>query len=239
MAKIPLVDAFVYVEGFDFTGLSNQGQLTPEVEQLDATTFGGSGWKEVSGGLKTTQFEGAGYFEQLDKAVDKELYDSLGSSGKLAMFGASEVATQPGYMWRGAQSAYNVGGAVGELAAWNMTLAGADKYGVIRGQLAKARGSHAGTGVVGSVLSLGTVPAGKRVYFGVQVFTAGTTITLQLQSDDASGFASATTRGTLGPITAKGGYFLAVDGPFTDTHWRVNASAITGSFDIAAFVGIQ
>ena len=238
MPKIALVDAFVYVDGFDFTGVSNSANLTPEVDQLDSTTFGGSGWKEVSGGLKTSSFEGAGYFEQLDKAVDKELFDALGSSEKLAMFGASEVATQPGYMWRGTQAAYNLGGAIGELAAWNMTLGGADRYGVIRGQLAKARGSHSATGVVGSVLSLGAIPSGKRVFLGVQVFAPGTTVTLKLQSDDASGFASATDRGTLGPITAKGGYLLAVDGPITDTHWRVNASAITGTFDLAAFVGV-
>ncbi len=239
MPKIALVDAFVYVDGFDFTGLTNSATLTPDVDTLDSTTFGGGGWKEVSGGLKTTQFESAGFFEKLDKAVDKELYDALGASGKLAMFGASEVATQPGYMWRGAQSTYNVGGAVGELAAWNMTLAGADRYGVIRGQLAKPRGSQSATGVVGSVLALGAIPAGKRVFLGVQVFTAGTSVTLKLQSDDSSGFASATDRGTLGPITAKGGYLLAIDGPITDTHWRVNASAITGSFDLAAFVGVQ
>lgn len=238
MPKLAFVDAFIYVNGFDFTGLSNTAQLTPDVETLDATTFGGDGWKEVAAGLRTSQFEAGGFFEELNKAVDKELFDTLGKSGHLAFFGAAETATQPAYMWAGTKSNYVLGGAVGELAPWSMVLAGADRYGVIRGQLAKPKGSQAATGVLGSVLSLGAVASGKRVYLGVQVFTAGTSITLKLQSDDTSGFASPTDRGTLGPITTAGTYFLPVDGPITDTHWRVNATAITGTFEVAALVGI-
>lgn len=238
MAKIALLDACIYVEGYDFTSDSNSAILTADVDTLDATTFGGSGWKEVTGGLKNTSFELGGVFDKANKNADAESFSGLGDSGKLAMMSAAEVNTHPAYMWRGAKTNYASGGSAGELAAFNLTMSGADKYGVARGQFAKVRGSQSATGVAGSVLSLGAPTSDQRVFAGIQVFSVGTTITAQLQSDTGSGFASPTTQGTLSAITAKGGYTVALDGPFTgETHWRWNISAITGTFDIAAFIG--
>jgi hypothetical protein len=240
MPKIALLDACVYIEGYDFTGDAKSAMLSPDVDTLDATTFGGNGWKEVTGGLKTTSFEMGGVFDQANKNADFEAFTGLGDSGKLAMFAASEVETQPGYMWKGTKTAYDLGGSVGDLFPFNLKMEGADRYGVIRGPIAKVRGNAAATGVVGSVLNLGAPIAGQRVYVGLQVFSAGTTLTAKLQSDTASNFPSSTDRGTLGPITTKGGYFLAVDGPFSgETHWRLNISAITGTFNLAAIIAVQ
>lgn len=240
MAKIALLDACIYVEGYDFTSDSNSAVLTMEVDQLDATTFGNDGWKGVTGGLKTTSFQLGGIFDNANKAADAQSFSGLGDSGKLAIFSASEVETHPAYMWKGAKTNYSHGGNVGEVYPFSLTMSGADQYGVARGQLAKTRGNVNATGLLGSVLSLGAPVEGERVFAGIQVFSAGTTLTAEIQSDSSSGFASPTTRGTIGPITAAGGYFLAIDGPFSgETHWRVNVSAITGTFDVAAFLAVD
>lgn len=239
MAKIALLNACIYVEGYDFTSDLNSAVLTAEVDALRADTFGGDGWSEVTGGLKTTSFELGGYFDNANKSADAESFTGLGDSGKLVIFSASEVETHPAYMWKGAKTAYAHGGQVGEVYPFNLTMSGADRYGVARGQLAKTRGNVSATGILGSVLSLGAPAAGQRVYAGIQVFSAGTTMTAEIQSDSASNFASPTTRGTLGPITAKGGYFTTIDGPFSgETHWRLNLSAITGTFNVAAFLAV-
>ncbi len=240
MTKIALLDACIYVEGYDFTSDSTSAVLNAEVEQLDATTFGGSGWKEVTGGLRTTSFEVGGVLDLANKNADAESFGDLGNSGKLAMYSAAEVETHPGYMWKTTKTNYDIGGATGELAAFTLAMNGADRYGVIRGQIAKARGTVNATGVLGSVLSLGAPTSDQRIFAGLQVFSPGTTITVQLQSDSASNFASPTTQGTIGPITTKSGTLLVVDGPKSgETHWRLNISAITGSFNVAGFIGIQ
>jgi hypothetical protein len=137
---------------------------------------------------------------------------------------------------------YSTFGDVGDLMPYALDLSGSNTVGMVRGQVAKAKGSVAATGVLGSVLNLGAPIAGQYVYAVLHVFgTPGTTITVQVQSDDSSGFASATTRGTIGPITTAGGTWLArVAGPFSgETHWRMNVSAITGTFTVAGAIGVQ
>jgi hypothetical protein len=72
------------------------------------------------------------------------------------------------------------------------------------------------------------------------VFSAGTTITVQVQSDDNAGMSSPTTVATIGPITVVGGTWMTpIAGPITDTYYRMNVSAITGTFSVAGAIGIR
>jgi hypothetical protein len=73
---------------------------------------------------------------------------------------------------------------------------------------------------------------------------AGTapSITVSVESDDASGFASATTRLTFDAATAVGGQILRTDGSaITDTWWRVawTIAGTTPSFLFASVLGIR
>src|SRR5690606_8311913 len=110
---------------------------------------------------------------------------------------------------------------------------------IVRGQLAKATGSVDSTGPLGSVLNLGQAASGQHVYASLHVFAAGTTITVLVESDDSADFASPTTQATIGPITARGGTWVTSAGPITDTHYRLNVSAVTGTFTVAAALAVH
>lgn len=242
MAKFALLNAFCFAGGYDFTGDTNQIQLTVEAETLDVTTFGSGGWTENVGGLKTSSLELAGYWDAGTGTVDPEAFAALTAGDVVHTVGAAATETQPVYGFLASRYGYTLGGEIGQAAPFSLTSQGASAYGMVRGQLAKAKGSVAATGVLGSVLNLGAPTATQRVYAGLHAFgTPGTSLTVQVQSDDSAGMASPTTRGTLGPVTTAGGSWLApVAGPFTgETHWRFNVSAITGTWTVAGFIAVQ
>lgn len=239
MAVEALLDAFAYVAGHDFTTDTNQGQLNNSAAALDATTFGSNGWQENAYGLKSFDFAYSGFWQSaLADAVDVEAFGDIAVE-RPHTWGLKEVEGSPAFMFNAAKTAYNIGGEVGPLAPFSLQSNGTDKYGAIRGQLAKAKGAMNATGLLGSVVNLGAVAANQYLYATFHIFTAGTTATIQVQSDDNGGMASPTTVATIGPLTARGGTFMArVAGPITDTFYRFNVSAITGAFVAAGAIGI-
>jgi hypothetical protein len=93
---------------------------------------------------------------------------------------------------------------------------------------------------LGTGYQLGAVAATQYLYGALHIFTAGTTITVVLESDDNAGFSSATTRATLGPLTTTGGTWATrVAGAITDDYYRFRVTAITGTFSVAGSAGIK
>lgn len=241
MPPLVLTDAFAYVAGHDFTGDSNSIMLPMAAEDLDATTFRSGGWRERAGGLKSHELSLSGFWQAGAGEMDPDAFNDLGVAARAHTIGPDETEGSVAYLFRAGKFSYQLLGEVGQLAPFELKSQGTNGEGVIRGQLAKAMGDVSATGQLGSVLNLGAPAAGQSVYCAVHVFAAGTTITLKLQSDTASGFPSATDRATIGPITAAGGTWMtplpgAIAG---ETHWRLNVTAITGTFTIAAAIGVQ
>lgn len=240
MSELALIDAFAYVAGHDFTTDTNQLQLSGQAAQLDATTFGSQGWMENAYGLKSYDFNMQGFWQSAAAdSVDDESFGDLNVS-RVHTFGPNEVETNPAYIFNAAKSNYKLlDGGVGALAGFTLASVGQDAFGVVRGQLAKAKGAMNATGLLGSGVNLGAVPAGQYLYATLHIFTAGTTATVQVQSATSGAFAGPTLRGTIGPVTARGGTWLTrVAGPITDTWFRFNVSAITGAFVAAGAIAI-
>lgn len=234
-----LLNAGLYVAGHDFTTDTNEGTLTLEAAVLDKTTFGSDGWMENVAGLKTLGFSYSGHWQSdISDAVDPEAFGDF-TVERAHTWTLDEVELEPAWLFNAAKTGYTLGGEVGPIAPFQLTSSATDKYGAIRGQLAKAKGAANTVGALGSVAQLGAVAADQFLYATFHVFTAGTTLTVQVQSDDAIGMGSPTTRGTIGPLTARGGTFMArVPGPITDTFYRFNISAVTGAFVAAGAIGI-
>lgn len=240
MALISLTDAFCYAAGGDWTGQSNNLTLGVDVAQLDKTTFASGGWQESAGGLKTTSFNLAGFWDvTFDNVAQLELGQGLLITQPYTV-GPSEVEGDPAYMFQARRGQYTAGGQVGELKPFTLQSYGADGRGVVRGQLAKAKGSVSATGALGSGVNLGAVSSTQFLYAAFHLFApVGTTITVQVQSDDNSGFTTPTTVATIGPLTVGGGTWMTpVAGAITDTWYRFNVSAITGTFSVAGALGI-
>lgn len=234
-----LLNAEVYVDGHDFTGDTNQATAQADAAALDATTYGSNGWTENAYGLKTVQFSMSGFWQSAaSDAVDPDSFGDI-AVPRAHTFSETGVETDPAWLFNAAKSSYSLGGSVGVLAPFTLACTATDKFGLVRGQLAKTKGAMNATGLLGSVVQLGAVGAAQYLYATFHIFTAGTTATVQLQSDDNAGFSSPTTVATLGPLTTRGGTFMTrVAGPITDTYYRFNVSAITGAFVAAGAIGI-
>lgn len=241
MAPIALTAANIWVGGHDFTGDSNKLLLSAESDALDATTFASAGWKEFIGGLKKVESSLAGFWSSATSdSVDSEAFANLGTGGEVFTASPTGTALDAAYMYQATKLKYEIGDEVGKLAPYSLEMAGSNTVGMVRGQIAKGRGSVSGTGATGSPVQLGAVASGKYLYASLHIFgTPGTTITVKIQSDNASNFPSATDVVTIGPITTAGGTWVTrTAGPITDDWFRFNITAITGTFVIAGAIGI-
>lgn len=229
-----------YVAGYDFTGDSNTATLQIDAAVLDKTTFGSNGWTEVAAGLRSTAFALGGFWQSdTDQAVDPQAFAALGAS-KAVTLTPTGVEGEVAYLFQAMGSQYALGGAVGDLAPFTLQTVGSDGQGAVRGALLKSRGTVSATGATGTGVQLGAVGATQYLYGAFHVFSAGTTVTVVLESDDNSGFTSATTRATFGPITTSGGTWATrVAGAITDDWYRLRITAITGSFIVAGSAGIK
>ena len=240
MSVYALTNAYAFVAGYDFTSDSNNLALSTEVEAKDVTPYG-PGWRSFIGGLKSTAFDMAGFWQSAaSQAVDPESFAGLGTADQVFTFGTSAVEGDPAFMWQGMEASYGVGGTVGDVAPYSLKAVGSNGQGAVRGKLAKARGNASATGQLGTGFEISAPSASQFVYCTVHIFTASTTITLQLQSDDNGAFSTPTTIATIGPLTTSGGTWMTrVPGPLTDSFFRLNVSAITGTFNVAAAIGVQ
>lgn len=240
MAKFAWLNATVWGGGFDFTGQSNSVTMSGESNPLDVTTFGSGGWTENIGGLKNYSLDMAGFWESATgtTTVDPFTFNTVGAAGIPFVVSPSNVAGQPMYAANAMTTQYQLGGEVGAAAPFTLTGGAATPFPLVRGQIAAAKGNVSATGQLGSILTLGAAASGQNIYAGLHVFSPGTTITVQVQSAATIGFASPTTRATFTAMTAQGSLWLPpITGPITDQYWRLNVSAITGTFVAGGWIG--
>ena len=250
MAAIALVDAFVYCDGYDYTSDLNQVLLNVDPDVLPATAFRNT-YKRVIGGLKPVTMQEKGFWSSAaSQAPDPETFSRLGQADKPFTVGIDEsqpsspvsiVGSEVAYMFKGGVFHYELGDQVGTVAPFALDVEHTGSEGVVRGIQIRTRTTVSSTGQLGATFDtagLG-IPAGWSLFTTLHVFVPGTTITVQVQSDDNLGFSSPTTIGTIGPITTSTGTWLAISTPTTDRYMRLNVSAITGTFTVAAAMGLR
>lgn len=244
MGSFALLDVTTYVAGFDFTGTMNSLALNNGDQELDTTVFGSQARKRISG-IEDTDASLQGFWEAGAGTVDPEAFGKLGGARQVVSHSPTGVAGSTSYFYEAAEYTYNLFGEIGVAAPYTLSLMGAsgnNSPGMIRGQMTAAKGNVSATGAFGTGVNLGAVAAGKYLYLAFHVFTAGTTLSVKVESDDNSGFTTpADVAGaTIGPLTAAGGTWMTrVAGPLTDSWFRLNATAVTGTFNVSASLGIK
>jgi hypothetical protein len=233
MAVQVLANASAWIDGLDIQSNLNQIQLGVTADQLDASTFGNNGWRNFAAGLKNTTAQYDGYTDY--PAPDSNIFSALGTSGQIMTITPSGTFADIAYSFQAATLSYQRSGKVGELEGFTVNAAGSSLEGCIRGQLAYAK--QTATVAAASVLTFtGAVSATQNMYLHYHVFTAGTALTFTVQSA-ATNFASPTTRTTVTNPAAGGGR-VKIAGAITDTFWRINVTAATGSPVFAAALGV-
>lgn len=248
MATYAAVAHTTYVGGYDMTGDLNQTSLSLPHEALDRTVFrpgAATPGRVRQAGLQDVQSTVMGFWQAGSGTVDPEAWARLGTTAQVVTQTPAGVEGERAYLYQAGTFEYQLFGNVGEMAPFSLSLQGTRgngtlSAGAVAGRLLKAKGDADATGATGTAVELGAVAAGQYLYAAFHVFSAGTTITAVLESDDADTFGSATTRATLGPITTAGGTWATrVAGSITDTWYRLRVTAITGTFSIACSAGIK
>lgn len=246
MAKTVLTNVRAFANGLDLTADTNKVTLSAEVEEQEVTSFGSGGAKEFLGGLRSFAVAGAGQWEAGDATqVDDALWAAAGGVGPLSVIpdGGATVG-DVAYAGQVLAAKYApIMGSVGEVAAWELDATGSGP--LVRGVVAHPPATARTASGTGTALNLGAVGAAQALHCAVHVLSVSGTlgITVRVETDDASGFASPTTRVTGTAVATAGaptGQWLATaTGAITDTWQRVAwATTGTGSALFVAVIGI-
>lgn len=247
-----LLDSRLFVGGGDFSGSGNKIELSEEFESKGTTNWRSGGAETVLGGLAKVACSAEGQWEAGDPGkVDDRLWDGRRALEPWSWSGEGESDLAAGnkmYLSKMLRTKSNIGGAVGDVAAWSAEAVGT--WPLVKGKSAHASGVPRTASGTGTSLNLGAVAANKFLYVNLHVLsvsgTATPTITVTPQSDSATGFPSATDLTAFAAATGitnalGGGQAIRIAGPLTDTWFRVKWT-ITGtnpSFLFLVSMGIE
>lgn len=241
MAAVPfaMTACSIWVAGYDMTSDANKLTVASSVEELDVTTFGSGGYRARIGGLRDVDASVEGFQTDATGEVGTQLFPLLATADEAWTVSDTGVAGGAAQMFRAGKFEVGQFGDVGSVSPFSLKAKGTNSQGLIRGKIAKAKANVSATGVLGTGYQLGAVGATQYLYATVHIFSAGTTVTIVLESDDNGSYSSATTQATIGPLTATGGTWMTrVAGAITDDYYRFRVTAITGTFSIGAAFGI-
>ena len=243
MATFVLKNVRLFAAGADLTTVNNQVQLQAEAESKDTTAFVPTGdvWHEEISGIMSASITGQGQWEAGDASkVDDMAWSTQGTVVPISVCPAGAADGALAWLSQFNRTQYQLLGQLGDVAPWSLTAQGA--WPLVRGQVLHGPTARTATGT-GTSVQLGAVSSTQRLYVALHVFSvSGTTpsLTVAIQSDNATGFPSASTVTTLTAATAIGSQITRVAGPITDDWFRVSytISGTDPSFLFAVTAGI-
>ncbi len=237
MAVFALTDAQIFAGAYDLRSRSNEVNVEQRIDELDATTFGSAGVKERKAGLRDVSITTKGL---ADPSITDSIFTALGSTSDL-LISVSPTATAGDaiYSARGAMVANWSGEeTLGELRAFSTTLSGRNPRGLTRQTIVRAHSAATGAGT-GTAYLIGATSSTQTLVSAIHLTalsgSATPTLTVTVQSDSTSGFASPTTIGSHTALTAIGASWLESAGPITDTYFRITWT-LTGTAPSATFI---
>jgi hypothetical protein len=230
MGKQVLLDVRLFAGGVDLSGNSNKVEIDDSMEVKNVTNFRSGGARQVAAGLEEVGISAEGQWEASDPTAGAHQQDDQFWAARRVVEPVSSAASGDSdlsaggamYLTQAVRSKYSLLGDIGEVIPWSGEWAGS--WPLVRGLCAHPTGVPRTATGTGTAYNLGAVPDGKSLYATLHVLsvvgTGTPTITVAIESDDAIGFATPTTRGTFAAATLKGGEAIRVVGPLTDTWWR-------------------
>ncbi len=230
-----LTNAKIYIGGLDVSGQANSVALNHVVDAKEVTTFGND-TQINTGGLRQLSMQVEGFWQSIDDAL---LFPGIGGRQVVTLMPDAATVGNRAFTAAAIQSEYTPGAGVGDPLAYSISFDGAGNLG--RGQL-NIVGTKTATGN-GAAQQLGALSSTQKMIAALHVLAVSGTapkLNVTIESDSTSGFASPTTVGTFAQITAAGGYDLVIDGPITDTYFRLvfTISGTSPSFTLAGALGI-
>lgn len=235
MATFVQTGAQLFSGGIKLSCFTDQLSLEMNADPVEFTTYCSTGAREYRQGLRTWQVSAQGFADfaavgattgGLVPGEEIVPANMAGTTTNLTVCPVDGTEGAVAYLAAGAYSQMNLlGGAVGDPGRYGFTAVPAtlaDGHKMVRGRLEANRTVTSSTSTTGT--QFGAVASGQRLAASLHVFTlSGTspTLAVKVQSDDNSGFSSATDRITFSTASTRSGQFSYIDGPVTDDYWRV------------------
>jgi hypothetical protein len=124
MAKLVLTNAVVKINSVDYSTNINQVEIAVTSDEIDTTAFSSTGWRTVTGGLKSGSVTLSFHNDFAASGVDSVLWTALNSLATVVVLpnGTAASASNPSYTFTAlVNNVTPVSGAVGDLAVQNLT----------------------------------------------------------------------------------------------------------------------
>jgi hypothetical protein len=125
MPKIVLTNAVVRINSTDFSTNVNQIELALTSDEIDTTAFGATGWRTVTGGLKSGSVTLSLHNDYAAGAIDSVLFGLFNTSATFVVIpnGTAVSASNPSFQFEAlVNNLQPVSAAVGDLAVQSLTL---------------------------------------------------------------------------------------------------------------------
>lgn len=228
----------ILVGASELAGLGRNVTMVGNVDPLDATNYQSGGWTKMVGGRKSAALSVEFMQDMADDGADETLWALVGSADVPHALVAGSTVGSVAYLTRGVPTQYvPISGEAGTLAMASQTV---NSSGVIaRGALLHSSTTSETTSSTATAVQLGAVTSGQRMYASLHVISGtGGTLTVKVQSDNASNFPSATDRITFTATTGRTYEWSSVAGAVTDDYWRAQWTITGGTWLFAVTAGI-
>ena len=124
MAKLVLTNAVVKINGTDYSSNVNQVEIAVTADEIDTTAFSSTGWRTVTGGLKSGSVTLSFHNDFAASGLDSTLWSLLNTLATVVVLpnGTAASSSNPSYTFTAlANNVTPVSGAVGDLAVQNLT----------------------------------------------------------------------------------------------------------------------
>ena len=124
MAKLVLTNAVVKINGTDYSSNVNQVEIAVTADEIDTTAFSSTGWRTVTGGLKSGSVTLSFHNDFAAAGLDSTLWSLLNTLATVVVLpnGTAASSSNPSYTFTAlANNITPVSGAVGDLAVQNLT----------------------------------------------------------------------------------------------------------------------
>lgn len=225
----------------ELAGYVNKLDLNATAEAKPWDNFGGGGWKSFAPGLMMVTLEATGFNDFGSTGLDAAVpLTGFGGSSVYCVSVPGTTAADPAFFGQGVRSSQLPAGfKIGEVSDWSLGLSGNGR--MVRGSLLHPSAARAASGT-GTAVAFTAPTATQSLYasFHVLSVTGAGTLTLKVQTDDNSGFATPTDRITSTAFAAVGSQQTSLAGALAgETHMRATwtvAGFTSVTFIVAAGV---
>lgn len=219
-------DMSILEGSLELAGHGKNINITVDCAPKDSTALNNtSGYVDLIGGLKTATVDLEFMQDVADDSVDETVWANFGTVDVVRSFCTASASGSVAFLMKGIALEYTaIEGNVGDLAMGrmkSMTSTGP----LARGALLHPSNVNRTSSSTGAAVQLGAIVAGKRLYAALHVLSfsgSSPTLDVKVQSDDNSGFTSATDRITFAQAVGKTSELKSVAGAITDDYWRVS-----------------